>query len=253
MFGEGGASGGEAGHAGAGGEGGTSGETGPVGGEAGAIGAGDGGSSGRNGCDAIVIAGFEPNNPDWPAVNGQIASFSPAGGGSDPIGELAVDFRLTTGGDQSGTFTLGAGDQANFATCSHCVLAYDANARYFFATSGTLSLDSNSDQVHGYPHGDLVGVTLREVSLVGDDWTLVPNGDCLFIASATVDVVPSEGWSECPSDFRGDGLCHCGCGAFDSADCADQTVDACYSCWCTDDSGDCSDTSVVPADNGQCG
>jgi hypothetical protein len=254
MSGEGGASGGEAGHAGAGGEGGTAGDAGSAGGEAGAIGAGDGGSGG-NGCYTIVVAAFEPNNGGWPDVNGQTAAFSPASGGSDPNGQLAVDFRLTSGGGENGTFALGAGDQANFRTCSHCVLAVAGGNRNFFAVSGTLSLDSNSDQIHSYPHGELVSVTLQEATV---DWTtnestLVPGGDCLFLESARIDISPSGGWTNCPANYRGDDYCDCGCGAFDSADCADQTVDSCESCWCANDSVTCEDTSVLPADNAQCG
>jgi hypothetical protein len=54
-------------------------------------------------------------------------------------------------------------------------------------------------------------------------------------------VVVPPGWTCAPAYFA-DGLCDCGCGAFDSNDCANMTVGACDYC---DDTGSCN-TALCP-------
>jgi hypothetical protein len=74
----------------------------------------------------------------------------------------------------------------------------------------------------------------------------------LHIASHTFDFEPPvPGWTRCRASLYEDGDCNCGCGAFDP-DCEDETIDACYHCFCPGDGGFCDETSVDPDDNAQC-
>jgi hypothetical protein len=70
-------------------------------------------------------------------------------------------------------------------------------------------------------------------------------------ATCQITVVP-PGWT-CNPDYYGDTLCDCGCGAFDTLDCADATVASCEYC---DDIGSCSATAcpgdIAPVNNATC-
>ena len=131
-----------------------------------------------------------------------------------------------------------------------------ANETFFFATAGTLVLDSASQQLEGYPQGSLTGVTLREATVDDTTYvsTLVPGGKCLTMADASfiVNVTPVAGWTHCPLSYYGDGDCDCGCGAQD-VDCTDALVSSCAYCWCEADAGSCSNPNyVMPTDNATC-
>jgi hypothetical protein len=66
--------------------------------------------------------------------------------------------------------------------------------------------------------------------------------------------IPSA-WT-CDRGFFDDGLCDCGCGAFDTPDCSSKNLSACLTC---DDEGSCSTSKckpsnpdIVPTDNAHC-
>ena len=170
-------------------------------------------------------------------------------------------------GADIGTFQLGTGDDANYRSCSRCVVAGIDNgasvpAKWFFATEGTLTFASDSDQLNGSPHGTLRNVVLREATYdeVTFESTLVPGGDCLTLANG--DVIandmppppppppPSE-WS-CNVAYYSDGeWCDCGCGALDP-DCATPSYDSCEFCYCPGDVEDCTTNQVDHSDTSQC-
>jgi hypothetical protein len=90
----------------------------------------------------------------------------------------------------AGTFDLGSGDNANYATCSQCVrviMDIDTGTgvpqKIFYQTGGTLTVDAMT-----LPGSDPIvlswqNVTLAEVYIDPSTFesTLVPNGDCFTI------------------------------------------------------------------------
>lgn len=113
---------------------------------------------------------------------------------------------------------LGEGGQDDYSTCSHCVFA-GSSGRVYIATAGTLFLDNDSDQAHGYPQGALLNVTLREATVDETtlETTIVPQGTCLYLESQSIDIDPVGTWTECPPEYQEDEQCDCGCGDIDSA------------------------------------
>lgn len=120
-------------------------------------------------------------------------------------------------------------------------------ARQYFQTSGSLTVKTGSDVLNGTVHATLTNVKLVEVTIASDfTSTPVPNGACVIINTAPVDVV----WT-CDPSYAGDDSCDCGCGSLD-IDCADATSASCTYC---DDPGSCgvADCSNIdPNNNGVC-
>jgi hypothetical protein len=93
----------------------------------------------------------------------------------------------------TGTFNLGSGNNANFATCEQCIVIYqDENAstgvpqKTFFQTGGTITIDPST--VPGAASDvalALSGVTLAEVTIAPGTLvsTPVPNGDCYVVVT----------------------------------------------------------------------
>jgi hypothetical protein len=96
-------------------------------------------------------------------------------------------------GDQ-GSFTLGKDDDANLATCRHCVRGkiwgLDGADRDFFADAGELVIDAASDTQHGVIRASLTGTHLAEVALDSNtgESTPVDGGFCIDLADGRVDV-----------------------------------------------------------------
>jgi hypothetical protein len=139
-------------------------------------------------------------------------------------------------GALTGSFSLGAGRDANNLTCSRCLLAYQddgapaSRVKTFFQTAGTLTIGASSQQMDGFPTLSYSDVTLREVTVDETDGhsTLVVNGACLHFASGSFSQPPE--WT-CDASFRTDGVCDCGCGTRDP-DCPDANASSCVWCWC---------------------
>ncbi len=163
-------------------------------------------------------------------------------------------------GEDTGSFELGTGDDANYASCSRCVwLGVDLGdsgiaKTYFYAKSGRLDIAADSDQLNGYPDVHVSDVLLSEITLDSDTHVSaeVPGGRCLHLTSAAVVIskVP-DGWN-CPGYAYGtDDGCDCGCGIADP-DCVSAQVGVCDFC---DDEGSCglSDCSnITLTDNAKC-
>jgi hypothetical protein len=251
-------------HAGAGGEGnqdnggsggtaGTAGSSG-TGGSAGASGgmSGSGGTGGSE-CIEITLSDFYGDNYNWPDRAGEEAGFFNLGV-ITLSGSVTIEYRLAEGGGRlNGTITLGDGIQDDFVTCTHCVRATDSEGRKYIATAGTLFLDNDSDQAHGYPQGALLDVTFSEALIQSGtrETTILPNGVCLYLSSQSVDIDPVGTWTECPPEFREDQDCDCGCGELDSV-CESASASQCDYCWCSGDGGDCSESLVSTTDNAIC-
>jgi len=255
--------GGAAGDAGSPGTGGTGGSTGGTGGTAGMSGGGGyaGGTSGCSSTTAITVSALVMNlttSPDSVTYNATLAPNLDQSA-ADRIG---LQLWTTYGGDpltggDTGTFTLGTNEDANYATCARCLLAQSdaTSTRYYFATAGTLTYASDSDQITGFPHGTLRNVVLREVEIDTGTFesTLVENGKCLTLANGDLLVnVPSPPAWVCPPGYYNDVDCDCGCGLPDPA-CDTAATTSCDYCWCAGEGGDCDlGTAADPEDNGTC-
>lgn len=179
-------------------------------------------STGTSGCTEL-----SPEN--FVRFNSGVGSYffaSPPVGGADPD-SLNLEFYIYDEGDPypTGTIPL-TGDDANYGTCSTCVLflqdvAGDGSVvKYFFAQSGTMELGTTS---YPFISGSITDVTLVEVTIApAPDFTTtpVPGGECLHVASATFDFSPPPDEWVCVPELWDDKLeCNCGeCGVAD-ADC----------------------------------
>lgn len=162
-------------------------------------------------------------------------------------------------GGNTGSFDLASGIDANYGTCARCLLLFQDPTtfnRQFFQQSGTLAIDATSNQLNGTIHATITDVTLIEVTINSGSYTStpVPNGACLHIAEATIDIeplAPPAGWT-CTPEYFADGLCDCGCGVADP-DCGSSLVSVCEYC---DDPGSCNGGgcpgSIDPTDNAVC-
>jgi len=137
----------------------------------------------------------------------------------------------------TGSFDLGSGDEASFATCLACLLVVEDQpaegdpARIYFQQSGTLDLGTTTPY---YIAGSLTDVTLVEVTLDDETGasTPVPNGQCLHITNLTFDIQPpTPGWECDPSyyDAGAEDYCDCECGAVDP-DCSISEIEI-YGCY----------------------
>lgn len=125
-----------------------------------------------------------------------------------------------------GTFPLGTGDDANFGTCAHCVIAFFGTsiARGYLADRGTLTLIEDPFTLN--LHATLENVRLAEVTIEGDDLhsVPVPGGGCVVLDRVEVDEhFAPPGWT-CPDQQYADGVtCDCSCGIPDE-DCFDPSL-----------------------------
>jgi hypothetical protein len=260
-------SGGTAGKAGSSGGGGKGGAGGSAGKAGGGGTAGASGTAGSSACTPITIS--DPIAQFDGTFRTVIAAdVSPTLGDPALPDLFHLEFYPDLGGDETGTITLGTGEEADYETCGQCVIiAQDIEDQtpqtYYFATAGTLTLTSGAQQLNGYPQGTLRNVTLREVTVDAATYhsTIVPGGACLTLANgdAAVNIDPPvPGWLDCGADWYGDGDCDCGCGAVD-IDCSGAAASACDYCWCDSDphadplDGSCDGSNGVnTTNNGVC-
>jgi len=254
---------GTGGTGGTGGAGGTGPANGGTGGMAGSNSAGRGGSGGMGGsgapCTVITTSTLETNLADGNAIFSSVFTPNLAAVDDDAVA-LQVYQGLISGvnyhGQDIGTFELGTGEDANYSSCSRCVVAgIDGVDKWFFATEGTLTFALDSDQMNGYPHGTLRNVVLREATYDASTFvsTFVPNGQCLSLANGDLLVnvePPPETWT-CVLNYYDDGTwCDCGCGALDP-DCGSASASVCEYCYCNpSDDMDC--TAVNASQNQTC-
>ncbi|MFO0550227.1 MAG: hypothetical protein U0271_17665 [Polyangiaceae bacterium] len=194
-------------------------------------GAGAGGGAGGSACTPLELGAIRGYGPDTYGTN-EVAP---------ELGEPLLDgLRLVFYGNVplSGEIDLGAGDNANFKTCSSCLLlaedvgADGVPAKYYFQSRGTLDLgaatltpgvDPETVLITG---GGLAAVELVEVDIdpTTSESTPVPNGRCLTIEQIPIDMTPAPaGWT-CDVGFYGDeSRCDCECGLADP-DCDDTAL-----------------------------
>lgn len=271
------------------------GEPSSLGGAAGAGGASDGGPVV---CTPITLGQFGQAVVDFEYGVYQYARY--AASFTPNIGTAAADsFRVLMAGPpdfdghRTGTFDLTQNGDDNYQTCSRCLLAYaDGNLKTFYQSEGTLTIAAGSKPLGGTLDATLTNVKLVEVTMDGEVSTPVPNGACLTVASATVQVqapacagfecdngacIPDAAYEcdeelDCPDDsdefpvnascdpvwtcdaaWYDDGDCDCGCGIKD-ADCAGTANESeCKYCLaCQDANGECNDNEVNPTNTTQC-
>lgn len=114
-------------------------------------------------------------------------------GSSSYTDDFSIEFYQNEEGTASnGTYYLGTGDNANYATCTECVRAYqdynestDKYAKLFFQESGTLKITKGSSDgsLAGTLSAKLVEVTIDK----NNDYlsTPVSGGDCVEIESGS--------------------------------------------------------------------
>ncbi|HEY3495822.1 MAG TPA: hypothetical protein VGK73_14085, partial [Polyangiaceae bacterium] len=252
---------GDAGSSGAGGAG-EAGEAGSAGQSAGEGGAGGGGGEAGTGgssreCTEVTLAYADSSLDDSdPTFLTALYRYTPSGAGTPPD---FVSFEFYHGdgvnGAAVGTFTLGEGPDSNYSTCSRCVRSYsDAlGTPEFFASTGSMVIDSASLQMDGYVNLSISDLTLIEVTVERDNGTFVSTpvegGACLHVTYA--DIIARTAWT-CEQDDYGDGYCDCGCGITD-VDCASViTSNACQYC----PEGSCADSNLCVGlnilDNSNC-
>jgi len=210
-----------------------------------------------------------------------VASFTP-NIGTAAADKVHVSIQGPPGydGGKTGTFDLTQNGDDNYETCTRCILAYaDGNQKVFYQSEGTLQFAPGSKQLGGTIDATITNLKLVEVTIDGDAVsTPVPNGACLTVASATVQVEapPCDGfecksgycvpdaayecdeefdcpddsdefpvnascepfWS-CPQSWIDDGYCDCGCGIKDT-DCS-GTADETECEYCVACQGDTTD------------
>ncbi len=104
-----------------------------------------------------------------------------------------------------------------------------------------LVIGATSNQLNGTIHATITNLTLIEVTInsyASYLSTPVPNGACLHVAEATIEVVQPvapAAWT-CDPRYFADETCDCGCGVADP-DCATSLLNVCE--WCNDP-GSCS-------------
>jgi hypothetical protein len=247
---------GGAGEAGEAGEAGAGGQSGSGTGGGGVSGGGGTGGGGTGGCVEITALTYTEGNLDHsdPTFMNTVYrhTTSPNVGTAPGI----VDFEFYQGtavdGAAVGTFTLGGetGIDSNYETCARCLHGYsDGDTVQYFATAGTMVIDSASDQLNGYVNLSITDVTMREVTIDGNfHSTVVEGGRCMHVTY--LDIVARLGWT-CDQDFYGDTECDCGCGVPD-IDCATNYGGACLYCEMPGSCGNYNCSNINPTDNSNC-
>lgn len=252
-----GGNGGEPSTGGAGGEPSTGGSGGaggdPSTGGAGGTG-GTGGTGGGSNCIEITLGAFTEDGDGDFAV--YLSASTPSQGDAAVADRFGLELYSSAidpafNGEDTGTFDLAAGADANYSTCSRCIrVVVDATAptpgKVFFQSGGSIDIASATSPVEGNIDATLTDVTLVEVTIDPTTYVSTPvvGGECLHITMADFAVAPPmlpANWS-CDPDYFNDGLCDCGCAAAD-VDCADALVGSCDYC---DDVGSCSEDAACP-------
>lgn len=218
-------------------------------------------------CTEITAGAFKKTDADGAAA---LYSAVPA----PNLGDMTIEdvlglelygseFDPSYDGEATGTFDLSMGGDANYSTCSRCLVIREdptssGVAKTYFPVAGSINIDATSDQLNGKIKATITDVTLVEVTIDSSTFesTPVAGGACLHLATGAIDVVPPTvpaAWM-CDATYYADGQCDCGCGAFDDLDCADMTVASCKYC---DDTGSCSTGTgcpgtIDPANNAIC-
>ncbi len=191
---------------------GASGGSGGSGGDGGAGGAGGtAGSGGTGGAGGGAPAGCTPVELGPDLVGMSMATFflqaraTPAidGGVRTNAALELYEWNAVTGEPtpvELGTFPLGEGDNADYATCQHCVLlvALDGNGiaqRLFFQESGEIELTKYGGfEDWGVAAGTVRDVALREIVPLGDGtFEKVEESACYWIESWSFDTTPNNG------------------------------------------------------------
>jgi hypothetical protein len=200
---------------------------------------GNGGSSGK--CTELTVGSVMyyrdlTDSPDIAVYVYRTNQFGAASADYLEVQFYSSSYDSSDNGEDTGTFTLGTGIDANFKTCARCLLvdrdlvAGDATATYF-ATSGSMIVAAGSDQMNGEPKVTLNDVTLSEVTIddTTSESTLVEGGKCVHLTTAKVQI--PAGWTCSLDAYSTDDGCDCGCGVRDG-DCDNGNVSSCDTCHC---------------------
>ncbi len=156
------------------------------------------------GCIPITLVGIQPypSSPD-----SVLYSYYVPGTGGSQEDEIWIEWYPPSGQSmEAGTFDLSAAPDNNYSTCTHCIRGAEdvvgTNAtKTYFPESGTLILNDIHNPLDGQSKGSLVNVKLVEVTLDPNTSVSTPvtNGSCLYINSASWDLVahPVEAGTTC--------------------------------------------------------
>lgn len=145
-------------------------------------GGGAGGEGGEGACRAVTL--------------GEVQFVDTRAGGSavvytllglDPAQESAIylEFYDVAGPAVAGAFDLSQPPDDDYATCAHCLFAFEDLAAEaptpYFQSSGTLVVTTPDVGFTGVSAGSFQGIVLSEVTLEGTRTTPLPGGRCLTL------------------------------------------------------------------------
>lgn len=145
-------------------------------------GGGAGGGGGEVSCRAVTLG--EVQFVDARA-GGSAVVYGLLGLDSAQESAIYVEFYDVAGPPTAGTFDLSQPPDDDYATCAHCLFAFEDLAADspipYFQTSGTLVVTTPDVDFTGVSAGLFQGVVLSEVTLQGTSTTPVPGGRCLTL------------------------------------------------------------------------
>ncbi|MEO0322071.1 MAG: hypothetical protein AAF447_03870 [Myxococcota bacterium] len=168
---------------------------------------------GPEGCTEVTVTSWEIVQADDVSI-WYGARVSPRIDGLDV--QLLLQLVRFGGASYEGSFALGEGELANYATCPQCLWARAqvdiGETRSWFADAGTLVL--NEDPFSRTLDAEIREARLGQVTIGGPtlESTPVPGGSCFTIASAAVreTFVPSS-WLCDPAQYADGQFCDCDC------------------------------------------
>jgi hypothetical protein len=105
------------------------------------------------------------------------------------IGGAGMDFgtiQLFSNPPVTGTWNLGSGIEANYATCEHCIVLYEDTGKVFFQQLGSMtitSLGANENMCAGsFSNVTVIEVTINPMTFTS---TPVPGGACYTLVNGT--------------------------------------------------------------------
>lgn len=169
----------------------------------GASGSGGSGGGVPPGCTEIHLSTLIFNAANSTDINVQFQSeLATSLGDPSSVDGMTLSILSPDGAvlDETGTFDLGAGVEANYMTCEHCVVVVqDATAattkKKFYPVSGTMTISASTPPATASTlgmQGSLDQVKLIEVTIDPPTYESIPvvGGDCLYMTSEPLDASP---------------------------------------------------------------
>jgi len=146
---------------------------------------GEGGAGGEGGASRCMPVTLGPRILVDTDPGGSSIAYELLGLDASKEHAIYVEFFDVAGAQATGDFDLGAPPDDDYATCAHCLLAFeDVNGAApiaFYPAKGTLHVTLADADYTGASAGTFEGVELVEVTLDSTVTTPVPGGRCLSL------------------------------------------------------------------------